>query len=91
MTIPIFEAKARLAQVIHQAQEGEFVSLTRHGKPAAVILSQDNYQELQMKGSSLLASLAAWRSRWKPETDEDPFGGIRGAEEGRAVDMGVSE
>lgn len=35
MEIPVGEAKARLTQLVRQAEAGEEVILTRHGRPVA--------------------------------------------------------
>ena len=42
----IREAKSSLTSLIHAAEKGEPVRLTRHGKPVAVILSNRQFQEL---------------------------------------------
>jgi len=38
MHIPLSDAKARLTDLVRQAEAGEEVVLTRHGKPAARII-----------------------------------------------------
>ena len=38
-TISLKDAKAGFSNVVDQAAAGEFVTITRHGKPAAVIVS----------------------------------------------------
>lgn len=38
-TISLKDAKATFSQVIDQAAAGEFVTITRHGRPAAVLVS----------------------------------------------------
>ncbi len=42
----IAEAKARLTHLIHQAERGEAMHITRRGKPVAVLLSEDEYARL---------------------------------------------
>jgi prevent-host-death family protein len=37
--ISVAEAKAGFAGLVDEAAKGEFVTITRHGKPAAVIVS----------------------------------------------------
>jgi len=43
----IAEAKTQLTRLIHQAERGEAVHITRRGKPVAVILSEDEYTRLR--------------------------------------------
>ncbi|MBB2842610.1 UNVERIFIED_ORG: prevent-host-death family protein [Rhizobium etli] len=38
-TISVAEAKAGFASLVDEAANGEFVTITRHGKPAAVLVS----------------------------------------------------
>lgn len=40
-TISLKDAKASFSHVVDQAASGEFVTITRHGKPAAVLVSPD--------------------------------------------------
>jgi len=43
----IAEAKTQLTRLIHQAEQGEAVHITRRGKPVAVLLSEDEYMRLR--------------------------------------------
>lgn len=45
-TNTIAEAKNNLSQLIHQLERGESISLTRYGKPVAILMSQQQYQNL---------------------------------------------
>ncbi|MGV3550055.1 type II toxin-antitoxin system Phd/YefM family antitoxin [Rhizobium sp.] len=38
-SISLKDAKASFSQVVDQAASGEFVTITRHGRPAAVLVS----------------------------------------------------
>ncbi len=38
-TMSVADAKARFAGLVDDAANGEFVTITRHGKPAAVLVS----------------------------------------------------
>jgi prevent-host-death family protein len=40
-TIQLREAKARLSALIEAAQKGEPTTITKHGKPAAVVVSPE--------------------------------------------------
>jgi len=43
----IANAKTQLTRLIHQAERGEAVHITRRGKPVAVLLSEDEYTRLR--------------------------------------------
>jgi prevent-host-death family protein len=43
----IADAKTQLTRLIHQAERGEAVHITRRGKPVAVLLSEAEYSRLQ--------------------------------------------
>jgi len=43
----IFEAKNRLTHIIREAEKGDTVELTRHGKPVAVLVGMEKYAQLK--------------------------------------------
>ncbi|HXV64219.1 MAG TPA: type II toxin-antitoxin system Phd/YefM family antitoxin [Vicinamibacteria bacterium] len=44
-TLPLSEAKARLSQLIEEvASRDEVITITRNGRPAAVLLSPDEFE-----------------------------------------------
>ncbi len=43
--IPISEAKGRLSELVRQSEDAD-VLLVRHGRPAAVLISAERYDEL---------------------------------------------
>ncbi len=43
----IADAKAHLTRLIHQAESGEAVHITRRGKPVAVLVSESEYARLR--------------------------------------------
>lgn len=47
METSIAEAKTHLTRLIHQAEGGEPVHITRRGKPVAVLLSEAEYARLR--------------------------------------------
>jgi len=51
------EAKNKFSQVVKQAQQGKPQYITVHGKPAAVIVSIDDYQKLNQPQTSLSEAL----------------------------------
>jgi prevent-host-death family protein len=42
----IAEAKNNLARLVHEAEQGHAVRLTRRGKPVAVLISTEQYERL---------------------------------------------
>lgn len=51
---PIHEAKARLSDLVKQAQR-QPQQLTCHGQPVAVVVSAEAWQRQQQEGESLVA------------------------------------
>jgi prevent-host-death family protein len=51
---PIHEAKARLSDLVKQAQR-QPQQLTSHGQPVAVVVSAEVWQRQQQEGESLVA------------------------------------
>ena len=62
--VSLSEAKAQLAGLVHAAEGGEVVHISRHGKPVAVLLSEQAYAALQgqQQRSKLWEAIAQWRS-----------------------------
>lgn len=52
------EAKASLSALVDAAEHGESVTITRHGKPAAVLISLDDAQKLNKKRRNFVEFLA---------------------------------
>jgi prevent-host-death family protein len=47
-TIPLTEAKKNLPKIVRDVQEqGKVYSLTRRGRPAAVIMSEEDYRSIK--------------------------------------------
>ena len=87
--VSITEAKNKLTQIVHEVESGESIELTRHGVPAAVLLSFGKYRELTRgipSFSSLLQNFRESKSDLLLE-DIDPLFELRGREEGRKVDL----
>ena len=63
--VQLRDAKAKLSEVVDRAERGEASVITRHGKPAAVVLGYAEWQRLSQVPSfgELLARC--------PLTDED--------------------
>ena len=59
MNWQIQEAKARFSEMVERAIKEGPQTVTRHGKPVAVLLPAEQYRRLRSKGKSLKALLAA--------------------------------
>ena len=42
----IAEVRNQLSQMVHQAEDGEHITLTRRGRPVAVLVAYDTFQHL---------------------------------------------
>ncbi|NEV64385.1 type II toxin-antitoxin system Phd/YefM family antitoxin [Thiorhodococcus minor] len=49
----IADAKTQLTRLIHQAERGEAVHITRRGKPVAVLLSEAEYARLRLSQGAM--------------------------------------
>lgn len=50
LTMTVSEARAALPQVLEQVEAGEEVTLTRHGKPVAVVMRPDRVRARRAEG-----------------------------------------
>ncbi len=62
--VSIVEAKNALTRLIYKAQQGEDIHITRHGRPVAVLISQETYDRLQAGAPlSLWQAIQSWRDQ----------------------------
>jgi len=78
-TVSIAEAKNHLTRIVQQAETGESVHITRHGKPVAVLVSAAEYERLRTgQPGSLWNTVLDWRKAnafdWPGLTDEEVDG-----------------
>ena len=61
--ISLSAAKAHLAGLVQATETGEVVHISRHGKPVAVLMSEQAYAALQdqQAGRHVWAAIAEWR------------------------------
>jgi prevent-host-death family protein len=75
--VSIAEAKNALTRLIHEAERGEAIHITRHGKPVAVLLSQETYEQLASREqkTDFWQAMQAWRAQarfdWPELTPEE--------------------
>jgi prevent-host-death family protein len=61
--ISLSAAKAHLAGLVQAAETGEVIHISRHGKPVAVLISEQTYVALQAQQASrrVWTAIAEWR------------------------------
>ena len=86
----IAEAKNRLPALVHSVESGPAVTLTRHGRPVAVLLSLREYERLnRKKGDGYWHTLATLRQVMEREDafiSDDDLSNLRDMTPGRPVD-----
>ena len=87
----IAEAKNTFARLIQQAEAGEAVSITRRGRPVAVLLSTQAYERLLAPKPALDEFLKSWREDMRaaaiPFAESDEFTDLRDNSAGRGVNL----
>jgi prevent-host-death family protein len=68
--VPITEAKNALTALVHQAESGRPVRLTRHGRPVAVLMSEESYRRLQ-SGQAERRDLWEFVNQWRESLPPD--------------------
>jgi prevent-host-death family protein len=84
----IAQARNRLSEIVHEAEAGKPVRLTRRGKPVAVLIAAHEYQRLAGQSVSFWDALTKFREAAQIETlgiGRDVFEGLRSREPGRDV------
>lgn len=69
----IAEARNSLPSLVHEAEQGKPVELTRRGRAVAVILSVTEYQKLTGSRPDFFESLMQWREENAAHLDDEPF------------------
>ena len=82
LEVSIAKARNTLTRLIHQAEDGEPVHITRRGKPVAVLVSRDEYERLESGEPKMdfWQAIEDWRAQagfdW-PELTPDEVDGWR--------------
>lgn len=71
-TITLKDAKAGLSAIVDKASAGEFVTITRHGKPTAVLVSVDMAEAAKRAVKRTKKSFADQLLAF-PEIEDDVF------------------
>ncbi len=59
----ITHAKNHLPKLIHAAEAGDDIRISRHGKLIAVIISAERYQQHFNMGTNIFQSIMQWREK----------------------------
>lgn len=87
-TFSIADARDHLAKIVHEAETGPPVELTRRGKPIAMIVSVREFERLAGARGSFAAALRRFRKKndlRRAGIDPDSFRTLREASPGRTV------
>lgn len=81
----IAEARNRLPAIVHDAEQGDTVAITRRGRPVAVLLSIRAFERLTTKRPDFWGLLQEFRARHDLEGLEvdEIFSDVRDASPGR--------
>ena len=75
--VSIAEAKNTLTHLIYEAERGEVIHITRHGKPVAVLLSEEAYEQFKSREqkTDFWQAIQTWRAQasfdWPELTPEE--------------------
>lgn len=61
--LTIADAKNNLPKLIHAAEAGDDIHISRHGKPVAVLVSEERYQQLFQSGKDVFAAIQTWHEQ----------------------------
>lgn len=84
----IAQARDRLARLVHDAEKGAAVELTRRGKPVAVLVSVSDYRRLRSSKLSFWKALEKFRREVDLKAaavEPEVFRGVRDRSTGREV------
>jgi len=56
--------KNHLPEMVHLAEAGQDIHITRHGKPVAVMVSLERYQQAFAAGKGIFSSGQRWRAQY---------------------------
>lgn len=63
----IAEARDHFPGIVHEAERGADIELTRRGRPVAMLISLAEYQRLTATRPTLWETIEAWRASVDPE------------------------
>ena len=88
----IAHAKDHFTEAVRAAESGEPVTLTRRGRPVAVIVSEAEYRRLAGPGGDFWTALQEFRAIFDNERDgiePECWESLRDSSPGREVDLDI--
>ena len=90
-TLSFSRVRAQFAHTLQYVQrQQQPVMISQHGKPAAVLLSIEQFEQLQPPVADFMQRLSVWRATEgiDPSTDDlsDTFEDVRAKDQGRAFE-----
>jgi prevent-host-death family protein len=91
--VSIAQAKAHFAQLVQQAEAGEAVRITRRGKPVAMLVSPQRFEQSKAPAEHWVAFSRAWRDTMQAQghafLNDAELQGLRAPASGRPdLDLG---
>ena len=87
----IIEARRNLPRLVHEAERGKAVELTRRGEPVAMLISRRRFEQLASSHSGFAEAYRTFAERVDlAKLDLDPnrlFSEVRADTQGRAVKL----
>lgn len=86
--VSIAQAKDQLSQLVHEAEDGGSVHITRRGRPVAVLVSAAEYTRLANPQTDFWIELDAFRREHRLNDvglDDDEWDDLRDRSAGRVV------
>ncbi len=85
----IAEAKDHLAKIVHEAEGGILIELTRRNEPVAAMISMQQYQQLQQQGGQFWHKLQEFLEKLEPDEhiDAEDVKSWRDSKPGRNVEF----
>ena len=84
----IADARSQFPKLIHRAERGKPVAITRRGRPVAVILSAADYERLTARAPSISEAIAEVRVQYDLQSlglEADEFRDLRDRSTGREM------
>lgn len=72
-SVPIREAKAKFSELVDAVEAGEQVTITRHGEPAAVLVSIEDAKKVRRQRRSVADVLLSFPGGIEFERDQTPI------------------
>ncbi|MCF0241709.1 MAG: type II toxin-antitoxin system Phd/YefM family antitoxin [Treponema sp.] len=70
MVAPLHDVKSRFSEYVELAQNGETIAVTKHGKVAVIIISEDSLKEYKPPKKSFMENWREWRAQCEAEDIE---------------------